>query len=72
MKKESDFVGNGIRSIILIINKLLYYFLHLGFTNIKFAIFPQLEPKVINRAFKEFPFRENAVVPFESKENKGR
>jgi hypothetical protein len=38
-KKESDFVGYGIGSIILIINKPLYYFLHLGLTNKKVTFF---------------------------------
>jgi hypothetical protein len=69
-EKESDIVGYGIGSIILIINKILYYCLHLGLKK-SFLFCPSLKPKLINLVLLEFPFRENAAAPFESKDNKG-
>jgi hypothetical protein len=71
-KKESDFDGYGMVFLSLVINKLLYYCLYLGFTNIKFPILSWLEPKAINWVLWEFPFRANAIAPFESKDNKER
>ncbi len=69
-EKESDIVGYGIGSIILIINKLLYFCWHLGLKF--FPILSFVETKSNQLGTLEFPFWANAAAPFESKDNKGR
>jgi hypothetical protein len=50
-EKQSDFVGYGIGSIILIINKILYYCMHHGFKIIKSLLFfPNGKQSTVNKS----------------------